>query len=150
VEAINIGLEQLPANAYYTECVKKALDISLNEPNYEKAYDHIRELWDHFGFAGTINETGAIVNALVHAVDSRGLVDYEKAICQTVMQGWDTDCSGATAGCIAGVLAGYHNIPDKWLKPINNTFYSNIAYETDTRIDAFADRMYQMSRILRG
>jgi ADP-ribosylglycohydrolase len=149
VEAINIGLEQLPANAYYTECVKKALDISLNEPNYEKAYDHIRELWDHYGFAGTINETGAIVNALVHSVDSRGLVDYEKAICQTVMQGWDTDCSGATAGCIAGVLAGYHNIPDKWLKPINNTFYSNIANEPDSRIDAFAERMYTMSRVLR-
>ena len=150
VEAMQIGLEQLPANAYYTECVKKAIDISLNEPDFEKAYDHIRELWDHYGFAGTINETGAIVNALIHAVDSRGLIDYEKAICNTVMQGWDTDCSGATAGCIAGVLAGYHNIPDKWLKPINNTFYSNIAYETDTRIDAFADRVYQMSRILRG
>jgi ADP-ribosylglycohydrolase len=65
------------------------------------------------------------------------------------MQGWDTDCSGATAGCIAGVLAGYHNIPDKWLKPINNTFYSNIANEPDSRIDAFAERMYTMSRVLR-
>ncbi len=150
VEAIRAGIEQLPARARYTEVLREALDISLAEENWMDAYTYINEKWGHLGHAGTMNESAAIINALVHSVGEDHLVDYEKAICITVMHGWDTDCSGATAGCIAGVLAGHHAIPKKWLAPLNNTFYTAVADESDNQISAFAERMYQMSRIMRG
>ncbi len=147
VEAIKIGAEQLPKDARYTRAVYEALEICVSEPDWLKAYEKINAKWGYLGHAGTINETAAIINALVHSVGDDGLVDFEKAICITIMHGWDADCSGATAGCIAGVLAGYHNIPEKWLSPLCNSYSTCVATEDDTEIDKLAERMYQMSRI---
>jgi len=148
VEAIKIGIEQLPKSARYAEALRQALDISLREKDWMAAYEEINSRWGHLGHAGTFNESAAIINALVHSVGADSIVDYEKVICRTVMHGWDTDCSAATAGCIAGVLCGVHNIPDKWLSPLNNTYYTCVASDIDTQIDRLAERVYQMSRIL--
>jgi ADP-ribosylglycohydrolase len=148
VEAIKIGIEHLPKNARYTEALRQALEISLGDEDWMVAYEEINARWGHLGHAGTFNESAAIINALVHSVGKDGLVDYEKVICRTVMHGWDTDCSAATAGCIAGVLCGFHNIPDKWLAPLNNTYYTCVATDIDTQIDKLAERVYQMSRII--
>lgn len=147
VKAIEIGAKQLPEKSRYYEAIMEALDISVSRKNWLDAYEIINKKWGHLGHAGTFNETAAIINALVHSVGENGIVDFEKAICMTVMHGWDADCSGATAGCIAGVLAGYHNIPQKWLAPLNNTFSTCVATEDDVNIDKIAERMYQMSRI---
>ena len=62
------------------------------------------------------------------------------------MHGWDTDCSASTCGFIAGVMAGYQNIPDKWIRPLNDTFYTYAALENNHSISAFADRIIEMSR----
>lgn len=148
VEAIKIGIEQLPKNTRYTEALHDALEISLREEDWMAAYKEINARWGHYGHAGTFNESAAIINALVHSVGKDGMIDYGKVICITVMHGWDTDCSAATAGCIAGVLAGIHNIPEKWIAPLNNTYYTCVATEADTRIDHLAERVYQMSRII--
>jgi ADP-ribosylglycohydrolase len=149
-KAIRAGIDQLPANSRYAECCRQALDIALNEPDWLKAWEPINARWGHLGHAGTMNETAAIINALIHSVDATGNVDFEKAICTTVMQGWDTDCAGATAGCIAGVLAGRNAIPDKWTAPLNDTFHTCVATMRETRISGLAERMYQMSRIVRA
>ena len=150
VGAIQAGLEHIPANSRYAEALREALEISLSEKDWMAAYEKINSKWGYLGHAGTINESAAIINALVHSVGSNGIVDIGKAVCITVMHGWDTDCSGATAGCIAGVLCGKHNIPKKWSDPLCDTYHSCVAGETDTSISALAERMYQMSRIMRA
>ena len=105
VKVIQAGINQLPEKSRYAECLKEALKLALNEPDWYKAWEKINEKWGYLGHAGTMNESAAIINALIHSVDNKNNIDFEKAICLTVMQGLDTDCSGATAGCIAGVLA---------------------------------------------
>ena len=146
VTVIQCGLEQIPENSRYAEAVRTALEICASTDTWEQAYPEINRRWGHLGHAGTINETAAIINALVHSKDSRGFVDYGKAICTTVMHGWDTDCSAATCGCIAGVMSGYSGIDRKWLEPLHNTFYTYAALENDHRISAFADRLIEMSK----
>ena len=150
IVAIKAGIEQIPSNSRYAEVVREALDIALSESDWIAAYEKINAKWGRLGHAGTLNETAAIINALVHSVRDDGIVDVGKAVCITIMHGWDTDCSGATAGCIAGVLAGKHNIEERWVKPLCDTYHSCIAGELDTSITALAERMYQMSRIVRG
>ena len=145
VTAIRQGLDQIPENSRYAEAIRQALEISVSAPSWEEAYPEIDRRWGALGHAGTFNETAAIINALVHAVDTHGLVDYEKAICATVMHGWDTDCSAATCGCIAGVLAGYHAIPEKWIAPLHDTFYTFKTGERDHRISAFAQRFVHLA-----
>ncbi len=39
-------------------------------------------------------------------------------ICTTVNCGEDTDCTGATAGSIFGIMHGAKAIPQKWIDPI--------------------------------
>ena len=62
------------------------------------------------------------------------------------MHGWDTDCSAATCGCIAGVMVGYSGIDKKWLEPLHNTVHTYASLENDHRINAFADRFVEMSK----
>lgn len=44
--------------------------------------------------------------------------DFDKMICTTVNCGEDTDCTGATAGSIYGILHGIEGIPQRWIEPI--------------------------------
>ena len=150
VTAIKAGLEQIPEHSRYREALREALEISLSEDNWLDAYDRINSKWGYLGPTGTINESAAIINALVHSVGKDGIIDVGRAVCITVMHGWDTDCSGATCGCIAGVLSGSHNIPSRFSDPLNDTYHSCVAGETDTSISALSERMYQMSRIMRA
>lgn len=143
---IRCGLGQIPETSRYAEAIRQAIDIAASADSWEAAYPEIDRRWGHLGHAGTFNETAAIINALIHSVDSSGCMDFEKAICTTVMHGWDTDCSGATCGCIAGVMAGSAHIPEKWLKPLNDTFFTYLAQEHDHSITSFAERMLQMSK----
>ena len=149
-KAIQAGIDQIPASSRYAECLRESLQWSSEESDWYKVWEKINEKWGHLGHAGTMNESAAIINALIHSADDKNNVDFEKAICLTVMQGWDTDCAGATAGCIAGVLCGYNNLPEKWLSKLNDTFYCCVATERETGIENFSERMYQMSRIVRG
>ncbi|WNR46815.1 ADP-ribosylglycohydrolase family protein [Paenibacillus roseipurpureus] len=149
VKVIQAANAQLPKRSRYYEAMQEVLDWSVNEPDWLKVWSRINDKWGYLGFNGTFNESAAIVNSIVHGVDAYGQVDFEKVICMQVMQGWDCDSSGATAGCIAGVMAGYRNLPQKWLEPVRDTFHSTVAGEHDTRISKFAERVYQMNRIVR-
>ena len=144
-----LALSNCPPTHVNTECLREVLDWSLAEPDWLKVYEKIADKWGYLGFNGTFNESATIVNSLLHSIDSYGNMDFEKAICTQVMQGCDCDSAGATTGCIAGTLAGYRNIPQKWLAPIQDTFHTTIAGESETRISAFAERMYQMSCLVR-
>ena len=44
--------------------------------------------------------------------------DFAKSICTAVNCGEDTDCTGATAGSIFGILHGMDAIPESWKAPI--------------------------------
>jgi hypothetical protein len=149
-QVVHTGIAQLPENSRYAKCMQEALAEALEEPDWLKGWEGIDRKWGYLGFNGTFNESATIVNSLIHGVDASGKVDFEKIICTQVMQGWDCDSAGATAGCLAGVMAGYHNIPSKWLEAINDTFYTTVAGERETHISALAERMYQMSRLVRA
>jgi len=149
-QIIHTANTQLPQNSRYAKCMQEALVESMDEPDWLKSWEGIDKKWGYLGFNGTFNESATVVNSIIHGVDAYGKVDFEKIICTQVMQGWDCDSAGATAGALAGVMAGYHNIPSKWLDAINDTFYTTVAGERETQICAFAERMYQMSRVVRA
>jgi ADP-ribosylglycohydrolase len=47
-----------------------------------------------------------------------GELDFDQMLCTTVNCGEDTDCTGATAGSIFGIIHGTRGIPQKWIDPI--------------------------------
>jgi len=140
VEAIWHGIAQVPERSRYAACVREALAWALEDDDWLACWRRIEDRWGPLGHAGTLNETAAIVNALVHARRPGG-VDFTAAIATTVMQGYDTDSAGATAGSIAGALVGRRGIPARWIEPFGDTFHCCVAGWRTTSIEALAARM---------
>ena len=49
-----------------------------------------------------------------------GKGDFGRSICLAVNCGDDTDCTGATAGSVMGILLGAEGIPEEWKKPVGD------------------------------
>ena len=70
-----------------------------------------------------IPNTALLAAALTHADG-----DFTASICRAVSGGWDTDSNGATAGSIAGLLAGSPDaLPDRWTAPLKNRLATSVA-----------------------
>ena len=62
--------------------------------------------------------------------------DFTRTIGLAVQGGWDTDCTGATAGSIFGALHGADALPGHWVDPLNDLVRSAImGYDRSTVSD---------------
>ncbi|MFA7184167.1 MAG: ADP-ribosylglycohydrolase family protein, partial [Victivallales bacterium] len=59
--------------------------------------------------------------------------DFGKSVCYAVNCGDDTDCTGATAGAILGIMQGKSGIPEKWSGPIGNSIQTIAIDSVDAR-----------------
>jgi ADP-ribosylglycohydrolase len=67
------------------------------------------------------------------------------------MGGWDTDCNGATAGSVMGVILGAKALPAKWIAPLHDRISSIVAGFNDVKLSALARRTAaQQRRVLAG
>ncbi|MBL1073004.1 ADP-ribosylglycohydrolase family protein [Nocardia sp. 2] len=96
--------------------------------------DHRRGFpWDHSNAAirarhGRYNWVHAIGNACCIAAGLLwGEGDFTRTIGLTVQAGWDTDSNGATAGSVAGILAGAASLPAHWTAPLHDRLRSSVA-----------------------
>jgi ADP-ribosylglycohydrolase len=72
--------------------------------------------------------------------------DFTKVIGQTVAMGLDNDCTGATAGSIAGALVGKSGIPKHWYRNFDNTVHSYLIRRRKFRIDSLLKRFTKQAR----
>lgn len=134
-ELIEVGLSEIPAKSRLAEAVQKVQKIHQETDDWEIAYDSLLLQYGSYHPVHTINNTASMVLALLYSQD-----DFEKALCTTVTCGLDTDCNGANAGSVVGVIHGAHNIPDKWSGPLQNTAYTSISQWKERRISELARR----------
>ncbi len=85
----------------------------MNQPRHTSPEDQAKGF--HEGVQGydAPSNVAITVLGLLYGGD-----DFEKMICTTVNCGEDTDCTGATAGAIFGIMHGIDAIPAKWIEPI--------------------------------
>jgi ADP-ribosylglycohydrolase len=115
VEALTIGLQEIPSNSLFAEAVQWVLDNGSYLKDYQEATAAVRER-----YAGMF-EGHAINNALFVVLGiCIGGRDFTKVIGETVAMGMDNDCTGATSGSIVGAVIGKNNIPEHWYKPFRN------------------------------
>ena len=91
-------------------------------------------------FNHKINNAAIVVLGLLH-----GKINFEKSITLSVMCGWDTDCNGATACLILGVISGANKLLKKWKDPIYNLYL--YAIFGDTPISDLAKRTFNLKII---
>ena len=77
--------------------------------------------------------------------------DFGRTICDAVNFGEDSDCTGATAGAIMGIL-NPDGIGDRWLAPIGRNMVLSPGITGITppaTIDEFSDLICEMSKVIR-
>lgn len=88
---------------YFTELMKKAVDLAQKEGDDLEAIHQLGEGW-------VAEETLAI--AIYCAIKYQD--DFEKAVCTAVNHNGDSDSTGAVCGNIIGAYLGYEAIPQKY------------------------------------
>jgi ADP-ribosylglycohydrolase len=77
--------------------------------DWEKGFGDGQRGWD------VPSNLGMLVIGLLYGGD-----DFSQTVCTAVNCGEDTDCTGATAGSIWGIMHGAQGIPQAWITPIGH------------------------------
>ncbi|MER5930523.1 ADP-ribosylglycohydrolase family protein [Streptomyces sp. NPDC002054] len=120
--ALRAGLAVVPPRSRLAEAVRDAIDAAGRHPDFDRVVDHLHLRHGHYHWVHAVPNTALIAAALTHADG-----DFSGSVCRAVSGGWDTDSNGATAGSIAGLLAGAADrIPHHWTAPLKNRLATTV------------------------
>ncbi|KPI07569.1 ADP-ribosylation/Crystallin J1 [Actinobacteria bacterium OK074] len=128
-EALATGLRFVPPDSRYARAIRFGIDTARAEPTgtaagFATVVDalHARYGRDHH-WVHVLPNAALLAAALTHADG-----DFTGSICRAVSGGWDTDSNGASAGSIAGLLAGSPDaIDERWTAPLKNRLATTVA-----------------------
>jgi ADP-ribosylglycohydrolase len=139
-EIISTGLSVIPRKCRLAEAINDVLRWSGQLGNWKDALNRIYGKYRSYHPVHTINNAAIVAMGLLY-----GEGDYERSITIAVMGGLDTDCNGATVGSIIGVMLGAKALPEKWIKPLNDTIESYVIGYNNSRISELAERTLKIA-----
>jgi ADP-ribosylglycohydrolase len=145
VEAIKIGLTEIPKESALYKDVTWALDAGKGMKNYLEARQAVDERFPQLGSVHTNNNACLTVFGLMI-----GGHDVTKVLSELVAMGMDNDCTAATAGSIVGAIVGKKGIPAHWYKPFNNKVLTYLIGEPQFYIDDLVLRFTKQAEKLWG
>jgi ADP-ribosylglycohydrolase len=143
LEAIQIGLTEIPANCQLAQHVMWALEESQHIGNYREARKAVDERFPGMDGAHTINNACLTVFGL-----AIGRVDFSRVISETVAMGMDNDCTTATAGSIAGAVLGKAGIPVHWYQHFNDIIYTYMIGVPSLAISDVVQRFFDLANLI--
>jgi len=142
-EVIEIGLSEIPGDSRLARAVRDVIGWADAHRNWQDTLDAIRAEYGSYHPVHTINNAALVIMGLLH-----GKLNLGKTICITVMGGWDTDCTGATAGSVLGAVLGADRLPAKWVRPLRNRVRSIVVGYDNLGITDVADKAFAFNRKL--
>jgi ADP-ribosylglycohydrolase len=130
VEALRIGLTEIPRNCALAKAVRWALKEAPKIRNYEQARAAVEKKFRGMNDVHTINNACLTIWGI-----TIGKRDFSRVIGETVAMGMDNDCTAATAGSIVGAVVGKDGIDRKWTRGFNNVVYNYFKKHKKFRID---------------
>ncbi len=130
VEALKIGLTEIPAECNLAKDVRWALECGVEIKDYKQARAAVDEHFKGMSEVHTNNNACLTIFGLMI-----GGTDVTKVISETVAMGLDNDCTAATAGSIVGAIVGKKGVPEHWYKNFNNTVDSYLIDVGEMKID---------------
>ncbi|WP_217544472.1 ADP-ribosylglycohydrolase family protein [Streptomyces sp. GbtcB6] len=132
---LRTGRTVIPPRSRLAHAVDHAIRLAEEHDDFDTVVDELHAAhspthhWVH-----AIPNTALIAAALTHADG-----DFTGSVCRAVSGGWDTDSNGATAGSVAGLLAGDPDaLPDRWTTPLKNRLATSVAGFDSTGFDTLA------------
>ncbi len=141
VEALEIGLSEIPADCLLAREVRWALDTAGDINDYREARAAVDSRFAGMHRIHTINNAALTIWGLTIGGD-----DFTKVISETVAMGLDNDCTAATAGSIFGAAYGKDAIPEHWTRDFNNKVFSYINGIKAFALDDMYDRYTALAR----
>ncbi|MGA4506664.1 ADP-ribosylglycohydrolase family protein [Propionibacteriaceae bacterium G1746] len=134
-EVIDAGLSVVPPRSRLAAAVRRGRELGTSTLEPAEAYATLEAEYGDVHWVHTLNNTALLTYAL-----SAGGGDFDRTICLTVMGGWDTDSSGATAGAVLGALVGAASIDDYWTAPLRDHLSTSIPGCHGSSFDGLATR----------
>ncbi|MFE1049718.1 ADP-ribosylglycohydrolase family protein [Streptomyces olivaceus] len=120
---LRAGLTVVPDGSRLAAAVRQAVRLAAAHADFDTVVDELHAAhspahhWVH-----SVPNTALIAAALTHADG-----DFTGSVARAVSGGWDTDSNGATAGCVAGLLAGSPAaLPEHWTAPLKNRLATSV------------------------
>ncbi|MFI9343347.1 ADP-ribosylglycohydrolase family protein [Streptomyces sp. NPDC052773] len=139
-DCLRTGLTVVPPGSRLARAVRHAIELATLHEDFDTVVDELHAThaaghhWVH-----AVPNTALIAAALTHADG-----DFTGSICRAVSGGWDTDSSGATAGSVAGLLAGSPDaLPERWTAPLKNRLATSLTGFDGTGFDILAQLTLQ-------
>ncbi|MFC9848137.1 ADP-ribosylglycohydrolase family protein [Streptomyces sp. NPDC060223] len=139
---LRTGLTVVPPDSRLAKAIRQGIQLAGTHEDFDTVVDELHTTHRAYHWVHAIPNTALIAAALTHANG-----DFTGSICRAVSGGWDTDSNGATAGSIAGLLAGDPAaLPDRWTGPLKNRLSTSIADFDGTGFDTLAQLTHQLTR----
>ncbi|WUX17428.1 ADP-ribosylglycohydrolase family protein [Streptomyces sp. NBC_01439] len=120
--ALRTGLAFVPPRSRLAEAVRFGIRAAGQEADFDLVVDRLHAHYGHYHWVHAVPNTALIAAALTHADG-----DFSRSVCRAVSGGWDTDSNGATAGALAGLLAGSPDaLPHRWTAPLKNRLATTV------------------------
>ncbi|MEU8590360.1 ADP-ribosylglycohydrolase family protein [Streptomyces sp. NPDC048664] len=119
---LRTGLTVVPPGSRLAGAVRDAVHLARETEDFDTVVDELHAAHHAYHWVHAIPNTALIAAALTHADG-----DFTGSVCRAVSGGWDTDSNGATAGSVAGLLAGHPGrLPDRWTAPLKNRLATSV------------------------
>ncbi len=117
------GLRVVPPHSRYARAVRLGIETARGEGEFDAVVDRLHAVYaDTHHWVHVLPNAALLAAALTHADG-----DFTRSIGNAVSGGWDTDSNGATAGSLAGLLAGTPDtLPAHWTAPLKNRLATSV------------------------
>ncbi|WP_436842625.1 ADP-ribosylglycohydrolase family protein [Streptomyces niveus] len=120
--SLRAGLSVVPPLSRLAQAVRQAIRLARAHTDFDTVVDRLHDAHGHYHWVHAVPNAALLAAALTHADG-----DFTGSICRAVSGGWDTDSNGATAGSVAGLLAGHPDrLPERWTAPLKNHLATSV------------------------
>ncbi|MDX3852810.1 ADP-ribosylglycohydrolase family protein [Streptomyces sp. AK02-01A] len=132
---LRAGLSVVPPRSRLAGAVRLGIESARAHADFETVVDTLHAGLGHYHWVHAVPNTALVAAALAHADG-----DFGGSICRAVSGGWDTDSNGATAGSVAGLLAGHPaRLPEHWTAPLKNRLATSVGGFDGIGFDVLAE-----------
>lgn len=138
---LRAGLAVVPERSRLARAVRFGVAAARAEPTgtidgFASVVDQLHAEYGQHHWVHVLPNVALLAAALTHAEG-----DFTGSICRVVSGGWDTDSNGATAGSIAGLLAGTPDaLPARWTALLKNRLATTVGGLDGIGFDELARR----------
>jgi len=144
-DVIRAGLAQVPARSRLRRDIEAVFTWRREGRSYEEAVAAVHEQWDEaFGHHWCHTNSNAQIVAIALLW---GEMDFGRTICAAVMPGFDTDCNGATAGSVLGLMLGRRVLPAAWADPLHDTLETGVHGHTHLKLEDLAAETVRLAGV---